>query len=290
MAEPLPLCYLNGSYLPLAEARISPLDRGFLYADGVYELMPVYGGRPFRFAAHSDRLARSLAAISMEDPHTPEQWRQLLGTLIERNGGGDQYVYWQVTRGAQFGRSHAPLPHVPRTVFAFCAPLPPAGAAALEQGVACVTAADTRWARCDIKSVALLANVLLRQLSVDAGAAETILLRDGELTEASASAVHVVLGGDVLMPPNSRRILPGTTRGAIEEMAARAGIHWRVVPVSEAQLRAADEVWISAATREVQAVTSLDGHAVGSGRPGPLWRRVYDELQRYKQQLAGSPW
>ncbi len=290
MAEPLPLCYLNGSYLPLAEARISPLDRGFLYADGVYELMPVYGGRPFRFAAHSDRLARSLAAISMEDPHTPEQWRQLLGSLIERNGGGDQYVYWQVTRGAQFGRSHAPLPHVPRTVFAFCAPLPLPGAAALEQGVACVTAADTRWARCDIKSVALLANVLLRQLSVDAGAAETILLRDGELTEASASAVHVVLGGEVLMPPNSRRILPGTTRGAIEEMAARAGIHWRVVPVSEAQLRAADEVWISAATREVQAVTSIDGHAVGSGRPGPLWRRVYDELQRYKQQLAGSPW
>jgi D-alanine transaminase len=290
MADPLPLCYLNGSYLPLAEARISPLDRGFLYADGVYELMPVYGGRPFRFAAHSDRLARSLAAISMEDPHTPEQWRQLLGTLIERNGGGDQYVYWQVTRGAQFGRSHAPLPNVPRTVFAFCAPLPLASAAALEQGMACVTAADTRWARCDIKSVALLANVLLRQLSVDAGAAETILLRDGELTEASASAVHVVLGGEVLMPPNSRRILPGTTRSAIEEMAARAGIHWRVVPVSEAQLRAADEVWISAATREVQAVTSIDGHAVGSGRPGPLWRRVYDELQRYKQQLAGSPW
>lgn len=290
MADPLPLCYLNGSYLPLAEARISPLDRGFLYADGVYELMPVYGGRPFRFAAHSDRLARSLAAISMEDPHTPEQWRQLLGTLLERNGGGDQYVYWQVTRGAQFGRSHAPLPNVPRTVFAFCAPLPLASAAALEQGMACVTAADTRWARCDIKSVALLANVLLRQLSVDAGAAETILLRDGELTEASASAVHVVLGGEVLMPPNSRRILPGTTRSAIEEMAARAGIHWRVVPVSEAQLRAADEVWISAATREVQAVTSIDGHAVGSGRPGPLWRRVYDELQRYKQQLAGSPW
>jgi D-alanine transaminase len=290
MADPLPLCYLNGSYLPLAEARISPLDRGFLYADGVYELMPVYGGRPFRFAAHSDRLARSLAAISMEDPHTPEQWRQLLGTLIERNGGADQYVYWQVTRGAQFGRSHAPLPNVPRTVFAFCAPLPLASAAALEQGMACVTAADTRWARCDIKSVALLANVLLRQLSVDAGAAETILLRDGELTEASASAVHVVLGGEVLMPPNSRRILPGTTRSAIEEMAARAGIHWRVVPVSEAQLRAADEVWISAATREVQAVTSIDGHAVGSGRPGPLWRRVYDELQRYKQQLAGSPW
>jgi D-alanine transaminase len=153
-----------------------------------------------------------------------------------------------------------------------------------------VTAADTRWARCDIKSVALLANVLLRQQSVDAAAAETILLRDGELTEASASAVHVVLGGEVLMPPNSRRILPGTTRSVIEEMAARAGVHCRVLPVSEAQLRAAEEVWISAATRELQAVTSIDGRPVGSGKPGPLWRRLYDELQRYKQQLQGTPW
>src|SRR6266481_604398 len=152
MAEPLPLCYLNGAYLPLTEARISPLDRGFLYADAVYELMPVYGGRAFRFPAHGERLTRSLAGISMADPHTREEWRAILGTLIERNGGGDCYVYWQVT-----------------------------GADILERGVACVTAADSRWARCDIKSTALLANVLLRQLSVDAAAAETILLRDGEL-------------------------------------------------------------------------------------------------------------
>jgi len=290
MAEPLPLCYLNGAYLPLAEARISPLDRGFLYADAVYEVLPVYAGRPFRFAAHSERLARSLAGIGMEDPHSRAEWRAILATLIERNGGGDQYVYWQVTRGAQLGRTHAPLPHIPRTVFAFCAPLPPTSADTLEKGVSCVTAADTRWARCDIKSTALLANVLLRQLSVQAAATETILLRDGELTEASASAVHVVLGGEVLMPPYSRRILPGTTRGALEEMAARAAIQWRVVPITEAQLRGADEVWISAATREVQAVTSIDGHAVGTGKPGPLWRRVYDELQRHKQELAGTAW
>ena len=290
MAEPLPLCYLNGAYLPLAEARISPLDRGFLYADSVYEVMPVYRGRPFRFAAHTERLSRSLAGISMEDPHTREKWRAILGTLIERNGGGDQYVYWQVTRGAQFGRTHAPLPDIPRTVFAFCAPWPAPPRDLLEKGIHCVTATDTRWARCDIKSTALLANVLLRQLSVDADAAETIMLRDGELTEASASAVHVVLGGEVLMPPNSRRILPGTTRGAVEEMAARVAIPCRVQPVSEAQLRAADEVWVSAATREVQPVTALDGHPIGSGRPGPLWRRVYEELQRYKQELAGTPW
>jgi D-alanine transaminase len=290
MAAPLPLCYLNGAYLPLSEARISPLDRGFLYADGVYEVMPVYGGRPFRFAAHQGRLARSLAGNRMEDPHSAAQWHTILGTLVERNGGGDQYVYWQVTRGAELGRTHAPLPEVPRTVFAFCAPLPVTSAATLENGVSCVTAQDTRWARCDIKSTALLANVLLRQLAVDAGAAETILLRDGELLEASASAVHVVLDGAILMPPNSHRILPGTTRGVVEELAARLAIPCRSASVSEAQLRGAEEVWISAATREVQAVTSLDGHAVGSGRPGRLWQRVYAELQRYKQELAGTPW
>src|ERR1700751_1972723 len=288
MAEPLPLCYLNGAYLPLAEAHISPLDRGFLYADGVYEVMPGYGGRPFRFAGHTERLARSLAGISMEDPHSHEEWRTILGTLIERNGGGDCYVYWQGTRGAQHGRSHAPLPQIPRTVFAFCAPLPGYGPGILERGVACVPADDSRWARCDIKSTALLANVLLRQLSIDASPAETILLREGELTEASASAVHVVLGGEVLMPPNSRRILPSTTRGAVEEVAARAGIACRVQAISESQLRAADEVWISAATREVQPVTLLDGHRIGSGRPGPLWRRVYAEFQRYKEELAGT--
>ena len=286
MAVPLPLCHLNGEYLPLAEARISPLDRGFLFADAVYEVMPVYAGRPFRFAAHAERLARSLAGIAMEDPHSRDEWRSILGTLVERNGGGDQYVYWQVTRGADTGRNHAPLPQVPRTVFAFCAPLPAAAAG----GLACITATDTRWARCDIKSTALLANVLLRQLSVDAGAAETILLRDGELMEASASAVHVVVAGEILMPPNSRRILPGTTRGVVEEMAARAGIPCRAVLLTEAQLRAADEVWLSAATRELQAVTSLDGKPVGNGRPGPVWQKVNAELQRYKAELKGTAW
>lgn len=290
MADPLPLCYLNGSCLPLKDARISPLDRGFLYADGAYEVMPVYGGRPFRFAAHADRLTRSLGALRMADPHTRPEWRAILGELIERNGGGDIYLYWQVTRGAQNGRTHAPLPDIPRTVFAFCAPLPPTSAEQLANGLACITAADTRWARCDIKSVALLANVLLRQESIDAGAAETILLRDDELTEASASAVHVVLGREVLTPPNSRRILPGTTRSVVEEMAARAGLPWRSAPVSATQLRDANEIWISAATREVQAVTRLDGRPVGEGRPGPHWRAVYEQLQRYKRELAGTPW
>lgn len=290
MADPFPWCYLNGEYVLLAEARISPLDRGFLYGDGAYEVMPVYGGRPFRLEAHCARLTRSLGEIRMDDPHSRPEWCDIFATLIARNGGGDQYIYWQVTRGAERGRNHAPLPGIPRTVFAFCAPLPVAAPAVLEKGVACVTAEDTRWARCDIKSVALLANVLLRQLAVDAHAAETILLRSGELMEASASTVYVVIGGELRTPPNSRKILPGTTRGVVEELAARTGVPCRAATISEAQLRSADEIWISAATREVQPVTTLDGQPVGSGRPGPLWRRVYDEFQRSKRELQSQPW
>ncbi|MGH8208940.1 MAG: D-amino acid aminotransferase [Steroidobacteraceae bacterium] len=290
MADPFPICYLNGTRLPIEAARISPLDRGFLYADGAYEVMPVYGGRPFRFDAHRERLTRSLGELRMRDPHTCAEWHGILGELIASNGGGDQYVYWQVTRGAERGRNHAPLPDIPRTVFAFCAPLPVAPASVLENGVVCVTATDTRWARCDIKSVSLLANVLLRQLSVDANAAETILLRDGALMEASSSAVHVVIGGEVRSPPRSQKILAGTTRGVIEELASRVAVPFRSLPVSEAELRGAQEIWISAATREVQPVTTLDGRPVGSGKPGPLWRRVYEELQRYKRELSGTPW
>ena len=290
MAEPLPICYLNGEYLPFADARVSPFDRGFLFGDGAYEVMPVYAGRPFRAAAHCARLRRSLAAIRMEDPHTADEWRALLAALIAMNGGGDQSVYWQVTRGAERGRNHAPLPQLPRTVFLFSTPLVLPSAAAREHGVACVSAHDTRWARCDIKSIALLANVLLRELAVDAGAAETILLRDGHLTEGSSSAVHVVQAGELRTPAYSQEILPGTTRGVVEELAARARIAQRAGPVSEAQLRGADEIWLSSAAREILPVTTLDGAAVGSGRPGPVWRRIYDELQQYKRELAGEPW
>ena len=290
MAEPFPTCYLNGAYLPLGEARISPLDRGFLFGDGAYEVMPVYGGRPFRLEAHCARLARSLAELRMRDPLSGAQWREMFATLIEAGGHGDQYLYWQVSRGAERGRNHAPLPDIPRTVFAFAAPWPAPSRETLQQGLACVTAADTRWARCDIKSTALLANVLLRQLAVDAAAAETILLREGRLTDASASAVHVVIGGEVRTPPNSHEILPSTTRTVVEELAARAGIPWRAAPVSESELRAAEEIWISAATREVQPVTRLDGHPVGAGRPGPLWRRVYAAFQDWKRELQGKPW
>jgi len=292
MGEPLPICFLNDEYLPLREARISPLDRGFLYSDGVYEVTPVYAGRPFRFQEHHDRLTRSLREIRMEDPLAREAWRELYRGLIARNEAtsADLYIYVQVTRGAESGRNHAPLPAVPRTVFAFASPWPTARPGALDQGLPAITAADTRWARCDIKSVSLLANVLLRQLAVDAGATETILLRDGQLTDASASSVHVVIDGELRTPPNSWKLLPGTTRGVIEEIAERAGVTWRSVAVPEAQLRSATEVLLGAATREVQPVTTLDGKPVGSGKPGPVWRKLYDAYQAYKREVAGTPW
>ena len=197
MGEPLPICYLNGDYLPLREARISPLDRGFLYSDGCYEVTPVYGGRPFRFQQHHDRLTRSLKEIRMADPLTHDQWRGVYRGLLERNARTteDGYVYVQVTRGAEFVRNHAPLPDVPRTVFAFAAPWPDGRPGWRENGLPAVTAQDTRWARCDVKSVSLLANVLLRQLAVDDGASECILWRVGQLPDSSASSVHVVIGG-----------------------------------------------------------------------------------------------
>jgi D-alanine transaminase len=291
MGEPLPICYLNGDFMPLRDARISPLDRGFLYSDGAYEVTPVYGGRPFRFDHHHDRLTRSLREIRMEDPLAREAWRDLYRQLIARNAhAGDLYIYVQVTRGAEFGRNHAPLPDVPRTIFAFASPWPEGRAGWRENGLPAVTAQDTRWSRCDIKSVSLLANVLLRQLAVDAGASETLLLRDGQLTDSSASSVHVVIDGELRTPPNSWKLLPGTTRGVIEEVAGKAGVQWRAVAVSEQELRSASEILLGAATREVQPITTLDGKPVGTGKPGPVWRKLYDAYQAYKRELAGKPW
>ena len=292
MGEPLSTCYLNGEYLPLREARISPLDRGFLYSDGAYEVTPVYGGRPFRFQQHHDRLTRSLREIRMDDPLARDAWRRVYRELITRNGvsSADSYIYVQVTRGAEYGRNHAPLPDVPRTVFAFAAPWPEGRAGWRENGLPAVTAQDTRWARCDIKSVSLLANVLLRQLAVDAGASETILLRDGQLTDSSASSVHAVINGELRTPPNSWKLLPGTTRSVLEEVADKAGVRCHSVAVSEPELRAASEIMLGAATREVQPVTSLDGKPVGTGKPGPVWHKLYDAYQAYKLEIAGTPW
>jgi D-alanine transaminase len=279
MAEPLPLCHLDGKLLPLREARISPLDRSFLFGDGVYEVIAFHGGYASRLAANLARLRRSLKELRIHNPYEDARWSDIIHELAEANGGGDLYVYLQVSRGAEYGRNHAPLPDVEPTVFAFCSPLPVPPADLAENGLACITAQDTRWARCDIKSVALLANVLLRQQAVEAGAAETILLRDGWLTDASASAVHIVVSGEIRTPPRSNQLLPGTTRSLLEEIASANGIPCRSARVSEQELRGAEEIWISAATRGVVPVTRLDGAKIGDGRPGPLWRRIWPLIE-----------
>ncbi|MBM4233465.1 MAG: D-amino acid aminotransferase [Gammaproteobacteria bacterium] len=290
MPAPLPICYLNGEWLPLAEAKISPLDRSFLFGDGVYEVVPVFAGRPFRFDEHVDRLSRSCAALRLRDPHDRDGWRTIVRGLMERNESGDLYVYLQISRGADSERSHAPLPQIPPTVFGFAAPLSEPGAEELARGINCVTAPDIRWARCDIKSVALLGNVLQRQLSCDVGADETILLRDGQMMEATTSTAHVVLAGTIVTPPNSTAILPGTTRSVVEEVADRLKIARATRAVSEAELRRAEEVWISSSTRTVSAVTTLDGQLVGSGKPGPVWQKMRQGIDDLRRALATQPW
>jgi D-alanine transaminase len=289
VAAPLPICYLNGQYLPLAEARVSPLDRAFLFGDAVYEVLPVYASRPFRLREHLDRLNRSLAGIRMPAPLSHADWARLCQELISRNSAHDAYLYLQVTRGAELGRNHAWPEDLTPTLFAYVTALEPVSPSLLEQGVSAVTATDTRWARRDIKSTALLANILLKKLSADAGAFETIMLENGELTEGSSTSVHVVTNGIIHTPPNGHHILPGTTRDVVTELAARLGVRSESSPVSEAKLRAADEIWLAFATRGVLPVTALDGAPVGTGRPGPLFKRMSDAFARYTRELAGTP-
>jgi D-alanine transaminase len=272
---PLPLVWLDGKLLPLEEARISPLDRGFLFGDGAYEVLPVYGGRAYRFEAHMARLDRSLAEIRMAPPLDRAGWLRVFGQLVHGNGGGDLLLYAQVTRGVEAERNHVPQPGTRPTIFASVQRLPVVPAAAIEKGVAAVTADDIRWSRCDIKSTSLLGNVLLRWLAVDAGAAETVLFRGGSLTEGSASSVHVVRGGRIVTPPQSNAILPGTTRGVIFELAEREGIPSERRAVPEAEVRAADEILIASAGGGIRAIATLDGRPVGSGAPGPVYRRIY---------------
>jgi D-alanine transaminase len=289
VAAPLPICYLNGEFLPLAEARVSPFDRAFLFGDAVYEVIPVYGARLFRLREHLDRLNRSLAGIRMPAPLAHEAWAQLCQELIARNSAGDGYLYIQVSRGAEFGRNHAWPEGLKPTLFAYVTGLESVPASFLESGVSAVTAADTRWARRDIKSTALLANILLKKLSADAGAFETILLENGELSEGSSTTVHVVKGGVIHTPPNGHRILPGTTRDVVTELAARLNVSSRPGRVTEAALRAADEIWLAFSTRGVLPVTTLDGVPVGSGKPGPVFKRINAAYADYIRELAATP-
>jgi D-alanine transaminase len=278
------MVFLNGSFLPLEQAKVSVLDRGFIFGDGVYELIPVYSRAPFRMDGHLARLERSLAAVGIRNPYARERWREVILGLVERQPWQDQAVYLQVTRGVA-RRDHAFPEGAEPTVFAMSNPLVNPPAELVDKGAVAVSAVDNRWLRCDIKSISLIGNVLLRQVSAAAGAAETILFRDGMLTEASASNVFVVKNGLVLSPPKSNLILPGITYDVVVEIAAELKIPVEFRDVREAEVRAADELWVTSSSKEILAVVELDGRPVGDGKPGPVFRRAWQGYQEFKRRV-----
>lgn len=287
-------CYLNGEFTPLRDAKISVMDRGFIFGDGIYEVVPAYAGKPFRFEQHMARLERSLTELRITNPLTRAQWLEIALKLIAecaRSMGataekGNQLVYIQITRGVAM-RDHPMLPGLTPTVFVMCNPMKLPGDAAREKGVACVTADDFRWEKAHIKSTSLLGAVFSRQISVDAGAVETVMFRGDYLSEAASSNVWIVKGGKVMGPPKDHLVLEGIRFGLIEEMCRAAGIPFELRRITRAEVLDADEVLLSSATKEVLPVTLLDGqpvgHGVEKGQPGPIYKKLYAEYQRAKQ-------
>ena len=283
VADPV---YLNGRFLPLAEAGISPLDRGFLYGDGVYEVIPVYSRKPFRIDEHLKRLQATLDGIKMANPLSVEAWKAVALKLIEAAPWDDQSIYLQVTRGADDKRDHAfPPASVPPTAFAFASPLVTTPAEVRAKGVAAITVPDLRWSRCDLKVVSLLANVLARQQAVEQGCAEALLIRDGFMKEGAASNIFIVKDGVLIAPPKTHLMLPGITYDEIIELAEQHKQPLVVREISEAELRAADEVWMTSSTKEILAIATLDGKPVGTGKPGPYAEQMWQWYQDFKNTV-----
>ena len=288
-----PLVHLNGEMLPVSQAKVSVLDRGFIFGDGIYEVVPVYGQRLFRFEEHMARLGRSLTKLRIPNPHGNEAWlklcRGMVAATAEATGAQDQLVYIQITRGVA-PRDHVMPAGLTPTVFMMANPMKPASAEQRHAGVACTTARDFRWERGDIKSTSLLGNVLARQISADHGAVETIMFRDGWLTEAAASNVWVAHEGALLGAPKSEHVLEGIRYELLRELCEDCGIAYNLRPISEADVRAADEVMLSSATKEILPVTRIDGEPVGHGalrgKPGPVYARLYEAYQRAKQSMV----
>jgi len=267
----LSTAYLNGEFLPLAQARISPLDRGFLFGDAVYEVIPFFDGEPLLLDAHVQRLERNLAAMQISNPLETAQWNALINELASRNGSGTLAIYIQVSRGADTGRDHVFPEGVAPTVFAMANELP---AMEYETGAKAITLPDNRWGRCDIKATALLANVLARQSAREAGAIDAILIWDGVVTEGAVSSVIIVENGELIRRPAGPEVLPGTTTEYVFTLATELGLSCRDELISESRLRSADEIWLTGATKGIAPVVSLDGRMVGNGMPGPIWQKV----------------
>ncbi len=285
------IVYLNGEFIPSEDATISVLDRGFLFADGVYEVIPVYNGKPFRLDSHLQRLRRSLDAIRLDPPLTDAQWEAVLAALIERNGSGHFSIYLQISRGAAAVRDHVfPVPPVTPTVFAMTSSMPTPDKHSQQRttGLHAILLPDIRWQRCDIKSISLLPNILLKQQAMDAGANEAILMRDDMITEGSASNVFCVKDGTIQTPPKSELILGGVTRDLVVELALANQLSLTERNISAAELRNADEIWITSSTKEVAPITKLDDQPVGNGQIGPIWQQMAQLYSDYKLSLFNS--
>lgn len=278
------MCYLNGEFLPLDQAKISVLDRGFIFGDAIYEVIPVYRRKPLRLAAHIARLQRSLDEIRIASPHSDGEWAGLIGDLVNDSEHDDQAVYLQVSRGVA-KREFGLLQGIEPTVFMLSSPFVSPPQQQIDNGVAAVSLVDFRWLRCDIKSTSLLGANMLRQFANDAGGAECVLFRDGYLTEGSSSNIFVVHNGVLVTPPKSRLTLPGITYELLLELALANGVPTQVRDVSESEVKAADELMLAASLRELLAITQLDGKPVGDGKPGEVFRRLYELFQAYKFNL-----
>jgi D-alanine transaminase len=277
--------YLNGIFLPLDQARVSVMDRGFLFGDGVYEVIPVYGGKLFRLGHHLRRLQNSLDAVRIGNPLVEDGWESVLTQLVAGNEGRDQTVYLQVTRGVAPRRDHAfPVDSRP-TVFAMCTPCLVSRDIDTEPGVAAITLTDIRWQYCNVKAITLLPNILLRQQAIDADTAEAILLKDDYAIEGAASNIFIVANDTLKTPPNSPALLPGVTRDLVLELAKANGIRCLEADITTKELAGADEIWLTSSTREISPVIRLDDRPVGNGKPGPLWHRIIRLYQDYKEAV-----
>ena len=279
--------YLNGEYVPESEARISVLDRGFLFADGVYEVIPVYGGCLLREDEHLQRLARSLEQVRLSNPLSLSQWKAVFAELLRLNPGSERGIYLQVTRGVA-RRDHAFPKAAEPTVLVMVNPMTLPDVDLLKTGVAAVTLSDDRWSRCDIKSISLLPNVLARQQAVEQGAAEAILIRQGLAVEGAASNLFVVADGVIVTPPKDRHLLPGITRDLVIELAQQQGYPVMESVIPEDQLKVAQEIWVTSSTREILPVTRLNGAPVGDGKPGPVWQQMHAHYQHFKKELQAQ--
>ena len=277
--------YLNGRFVPREEACIPVTDRGLLFADSVYEVIPAYAGVPFRAQQHLDRLQRSLAAVRLPDPMSREQWLQMIGTLCQGCPSRDQSIYIQVTRGSYPTRALRLPAQAEPNVIAFVSPIPERDPRIAREGLKAITIEDIRWHRCDIKSTNLLANILAQAQALEKQADDAIFIRDGIAKEGTASNLFIVLDGLLLTPPNSDELLAGVTRDLVMELAAEAGIAHAEASIAEADLYAAEEIWLSSSTREVAPVVRLNDHTVGDGRPGRHWQRMDQLYQAAKARI-----